>query len=201
MTLDIERERREHIEWMTSDEQSLAKRNDMASLAEAISFNAWLAAKRAVVGSAEPVYFIRPHGHVEKRDGDSPCWLEASEDAYDYTLPANRRICYTAPPAPVSAEPVKFECARMRSIEPMDCEWPTCGCDPHADKVIAALEESGAFASPSTDPKDSIGNTMANVMFNMAQLEGATITKEHCDIMTGLRKRWDAAIAAKEDGK
>lgn len=26
---------------------------------------------------------------------------------------------------------------------PQDCEWPCCGCDPHADKVIAALQEEG----------------------------------------------------------
>lgn len=30
---------------------------------------------------------------------------------------------------------------------PQDCEWPGCGCDPYADKVIAALEESGALAA------------------------------------------------------
>ena len=31
---------------------------------------------------------------------------------------------------------------------PADCEWPTCGCDPYANKVIEALEESGALKSP-----------------------------------------------------
>lgn len=24
---------------------------------------------------------------------------------------------------------------------PQDCDWPNCGCDPYADKVLAALEE------------------------------------------------------------
>lgn len=34
--------------------------------------------------------------------------------------------------------------ARKQSLpEPVDCNWPVCGCDPHADKVIAALEEMG----------------------------------------------------------
>ncbi len=28
--------------------------------------------------------------------------------------------------------------------DPQDCEWPVCGCDPYADKVIAALDEAGA---------------------------------------------------------
>jgi len=26
--------------------------------------------------------------------------------------------------------------------DPADCDWPVCGCDPYADKVIAALEEA-----------------------------------------------------------
>lgn len=34
--------------------------------------------------------------------------------------------------------------ARQSSVpEPQDCDWPVCGCDPYADKVIAALQESG----------------------------------------------------------
>lgn len=31
--------------------------------------------------------------------------------------------------------------------EPTDCDWPVCGCDPHATKVIEALEESGQLRS------------------------------------------------------
>lgn len=27
--------------------------------------------------------------------------------------------------------------------DPAECDWPVCGCDPYADKVIAALQESG----------------------------------------------------------
>lgn len=27
--------------------------------------------------------------------------------------------------------------------DPADCNWPICGCDPFADKVIAALDEMG----------------------------------------------------------
>ena len=29
--------------------------------------------------------------------------------------------------------------------DPQDCNWPVCGCDPSASRVIEALEESGAF--------------------------------------------------------
>ena len=43
------------------------------------------------------------------------------------------------------ANSATYECrARIgRAPDPQDCNWPLCGCDPHADKVIAALEESG----------------------------------------------------------
>lgn len=50
--------------------------------------------------------------------------------------------------AALSASPVAaWKCAALKQSfpEPADCGWPTCGCDPHADKVIAALEEQGAF--------------------------------------------------------
>lgn len=42
-----------------------------------------------------------------------------------------------------------WECsARKQSLpDPSDCSWPTCGCDPHADRVISALEEQG-FGAP-----------------------------------------------------
>ena len=31
--------------------------------------------------------------------------------------------------------------------DPADCDWPTCGCDPHATKVIEALIEQGHLQS------------------------------------------------------
>lgn len=35
--------------------------------------------------------------------------------------------------------------ARQRNIGPeiQDCDWPICGCDPYASKVLNAIEESG----------------------------------------------------------
>ena len=35
--------------------------------------------------------------------------------------------------------------------DPQDCDWPVCGCDPHADKVIAALQESGLMVASSAE--------------------------------------------------
>ncbi len=41
----------------------------------------------------------------------------------------------------------KVLCAAQHSDtganDPQECDWPFCGCDPKADKVIEAIEESG----------------------------------------------------------
>lgn len=48
-----------------------------------------------------------------------------------------------------------WECAARRATRgpnpPAECNWPVCGCDPYANKVIEALEESEAF--PVCDPR------------------------------------------------
>ena len=37
---------------------------------------------------------------------------------------------------------VAWTCKARRTADPPeDCDWPNCGCDPYADKVLAALEE------------------------------------------------------------
>lgn len=42
---------------------------------------------------------------------------------------------------------ITFKCkARKTADPPQDCDWPVCGCDPYADKVIEALQESGKLA-------------------------------------------------------
>lgn len=40
-----------------------------------------------------------------------------------------------------------WECAGRKQAqpEPGECDWPVCGCDPRANKVIDALQESGAL--------------------------------------------------------
>src|SRR5947209_12820951 len=50
-----------------------------------------------------------------------------------------------------NGEAVAWQCkarsANTGANDPQDCDWPVCGCDPHADKVIEALEESDRLAS------------------------------------------------------
>lgn len=44
--------------------------------------------------------------------------------------------------------------ARKQSLpEPADCDWPVCGCDPYASKVISALQESGLLKEHPVTPQ------------------------------------------------
>lgn len=36
--------------------------------------------------------------------------------------------------------------------DPQDCDWPVCGCDPHAENVIEALQESGHLVHRDAKP-------------------------------------------------
>lgn len=48
-------------------------------------------------------------------------------------------------------EAVADRCRRHRNgipSDPADCDWPDCGCDPHAQDVIDQLREHG-WLSPS----------------------------------------------------
>lgn len=44
-----------------------------------------------------------------------------------------------SPPSPVC----KAQRTGVGGNDPIDCDWPFCGCDPKADKVIKAIQESG----------------------------------------------------------
>lgn len=46
-----------------------------------------------------------------------------------------------SPTAPV--EPWSCGARKSGFPEPADCNWPLCGCDPYAEKVLTALEERG----------------------------------------------------------
>jgi len=72
---------------------------------------------------------------------------------YDYqrdiaVIEGRTYVRATEPTVTVGA-PAPFKCkarsANMGANDPQDCDWPVCGCDPYADKVIEALSESGKF--------------------------------------------------------
>lgn len=60
------------------------------------------------------------------------------------------RVALNARPAGAVKGEALWKCkaraANMGANDPQDCDWPVCGCDPYADKVIAALQESGKLA-------------------------------------------------------
>lgn len=44
-------------------------------------------------------------------------------------------------------EPKGFKCGANRTADPpQDCDWPFCGCDDHATKVLEAVLECGWLA-------------------------------------------------------
>jgi hypothetical protein len=45
--------------------------------------------------------------------------------------------------SPLFPENRKCKARSSSGPETQDCDWPFCGCDPHADKVIEAIQESG----------------------------------------------------------
>lgn len=54
----------------------------------------------------------------------------------------------------IAREPQWFCKARAGNMghhESQDCDWPVCGCDPHADKVIESLQESVIPLTPHID--------------------------------------------------
>lgn len=58
------------------------------------------------------------------------------------------RLIYDKPNRTIVAASEGWVCgARKQGTaggnDPADCNWPFCGCDPYANKVIAAIEESG----------------------------------------------------------
>ena len=49
--------------------------------------------------------------------------------------------------------PARTFCKAKPNSDPQqDCDWPFCGCDPVANKVIEAIEESGRFSPARTEP-------------------------------------------------
>lgn len=67
--------------------------------------------------------------------------LSLNQESRDYPEFDNPRDPY----ASKDRLPPGWQCAgRKQSLpEPGECDWPSCGCDPHATKVIEALIEQG----------------------------------------------------------
>lgn len=78
-------------------------------------------------------------------------------DCESCTAVVDAEIAHETPGAAVLAGSETWKCgARNQGYTgadyPAECNWPLCSCDPYANKVIAALDECGAIASPAPIP-------------------------------------------------
>lgn len=84
---------------------------------------------------------------VRRQDVAIGVRAEVSAEMHKVVPISGMVLDFTTPPMS-EAEVPPFTC-RVRAAgltdPPQDCDWPACGCDPYADKVIEALEESGAL--------------------------------------------------------
>ena len=73
---------------------------------------------------------------------------------------------------PRQSEPTwkcKARSANMGGNDPQDCNWPQCGCDPYANKVLDTIDESGfdiipkAAAAPPQVPSPAIRSPQESV--------------------------------------
>lgn len=77
---------------------------------------------------------------------------------------------------------------------PADCNWPFCGCDPHAGKVFAALDESG-FVLALPEPTEAMLDAAfaATVWPN---LDRATSSDVMSALRENMRKEYRAMLKA-----
>lgn len=65
---------------------------------------------------------------------------------------------------------MEFKCkAQPTADPPQDCDWPFCNCDPRAEKVFAAIEESGKLIVNLTEMvqlKDIISRAIPSIGFH-----------------------------------
>jgi len=81
--------------------------------------------------------------------------------------------------AAVPGEPVGvkgWECAAQKQgsaggNDPADCDWPVCGCDPYANKAIAALQESGHLVASPTDTGINVDQIAKDIVQASCELD------------------------------
>jgi hypothetical protein len=62
-------------------------------------------------------------------------------------------------------QPSGWKCKANPTADlPQDCDWPWCGCDPAADKVIEAIQENDCAIVPLTALREVFDLAQAHVM-------------------------------------
>lgn len=88
--------------------------------------------------------------------GNDPMWdahCEMDKRTINQAADLIERLARSEPAVPVAEGSV---CAARTSVganDPQECDWPVCGCDPRAQKVLDALHEQGLALSPSNARK------------------------------------------------
>ena len=69
--------------------------------------------------------------------------------------------------------------ARASSLpDPQDCDWPHCGCDPHAPKVLEALQEEGYLSPREADAlRVQVRAEALEEAAQMAEIDARAISK------------------------
>lgn len=90
--------------------------------------------------------YTSEHGSLDPETGA----MEFSRSGEEYVstleeLAEEIRAINTAAPQPTAGGDVPWECnARVTNYgDPKDCNWPYCGCDPHAERVMKSAREQG----------------------------------------------------------
>lgn len=76
-----------------------------------------------------------------------------------------------------SVDAAGWTCKALRSTFPeqVDCDWPNCGCDPAASKVIEALQEQGMLRESTAAPS-ATGKRIALKVRDLVWMAGASGT-------------------------
>lgn len=112
-----------------------------------------------------------------------------------------------APAAPV--DKAAYKCAARASVGAHDlqeCDWPVCGCDPHADKVIAALQESGKLIEPIGEAGEWVvtspdGRIWTAKMLSRAALRARFETGDPKEILANILAATHEQLPDVEDGQ
>lgn len=114
--------------------------NNMAGVAEQSGAGAPETSVRcgapAASNTGKPVAYMTAYGFDNWMAGDGP---------ESHVLMRGEGVGLPRVALYADAQPVEWEClGRKQTLpEPGECNWPDCGCDPHATKVIESLVEQG----------------------------------------------------------
>lgn len=95
------------------------------------------------VSDIDRVCALYAEGKLGMEEAAAMLWMKGIDTSDSHwILCAAREQDWSSPKV---IPPIAFKCAARRQSlpEPADCNWPMCGCDPYADKVMEALDEHG----------------------------------------------------------